>query len=296
MNKHSHPTQPRDSVATPAPEPLLTPQDPIWRRVRDEALAAVESDAGASPLFNALILRHDNLVDALISVLALRLANQVFDEAALTQILNETFDSQPELLRYLAADLEAVYERDPACHRYVDPFLYFKGFQALQAHRFAHRLWEQGRQDLALFFQSRVSATCQMDIHPGTQIGGGIFFDHGTGIVIGETAVIDDNVSIMQNVTLGGTGKAETDRHPKVRCGVLVGAGAKVLGNIELGNGARIAASSVVLHPVPALATVAGIPAKIVGMAEALGPDCMPSLSMEHTMPNEPLVDEGSGI
>ncbi|MEM9422523.1 MAG: serine O-acetyltransferase, partial [Pseudomonadota bacterium] len=186
-------------------------------------------------------------------------------------------------------------DRDAACNRLLEPLLYFKGFHALQAHRFAHTLWKSGRKDFALLLQSAVSSSFQVDIHPATEIGGGVFFDHATGIVIGETARVADNVSILQGVTLGGTGKESSDRHPKVDTGVLVGAGAKVLGNIHIGACARIAASSVVLQDVPAAATVAGIPAKIVGkVGKAV--DQVPSICMDHSVPEEMLINQGSGI
>ncbi|MFK7792753.1 MAG: serine O-acetyltransferase [Devosiaceae bacterium] len=296
MNKHSHPNEVEGISPASSPAPLLVPQDPIWRSVRDDALAAIERDGATAPMFEGLVLNQANLGAALIAVLAGRLCGGYWGRDALAALLGQCQDEDPEVFKNLAADIQAVYDRDPACHRYVEPLLFFKGFHALQAHRFSHHLWNRGRKDLALFIQSRMSEVFQVDIHPATAIGGGIFFDHATGIVIGETAVIYDNVSIMQNVTLGGTGKAEGDRHPKVLCGVLVGSGAKVLGNIELGQGSRVAASSVVLEDVPALATVAGIPAKIVSIAKAMGPDCMPSLSMDHQVPQQSLVDVGSGI
>lgn len=296
MNKHTHPNETAATSPSLSPEPLLVPQDPIWRAVRDDALAAIDRDPATAPMFEGLVLNHATMSDALICVLSGRLSDGVWSADALVGVMNDTLAASKSLFKHMAADMQAIYDRDPACKRYVEPLLFFKGFHALQAHRFSHVLWNAGRQDLALFIQSRVSAAFQVDIHPATLIGGGIFLDHATGIVIGETAVIDDNVSIMQGVTLGGTGKGSGDRHPKVRCGVLVGAGAKVLGNIELGKGARVAASSVVLDSVPELATVAGIPAKIVSMAKAMGPDCMPSLSMDHNVPHERLVDGGSGI
>jgi serine O-acetyltransferase len=301
MNKHSHPNEAAELESGLEPgAPLIVPQDPIWRAVRDDALAAVDRDPATAPMFDTLVLKHARLEDAVIAVLCSRLADAFWADQALCKLLHDVLETSPDVLKHLAADIQAVYDRDPACHRYVEPLVYFKGFQALQAYRFSHVLWKAGRQDMALYLQSRMSAVFQVDINPATQIGGGIFFDHATGIVIGETAVIDDNVSIMQNVTLGGTGKECGDRHPKVRCGVLVGSGAKVLGNIELGQGSRVAASSVVLDPVPPRATVAGIPAKIVSIAEPLGPDCMPSLNMDQTVPhereNERHVDSGSGI
>jgi serine O-acetyltransferase len=176
-------------------------------------------------------------------------------------------DNEPEIGMAARSDIIATFERDPACHRYVDPLLYFKGFQALQTHRMAHRLLKIGRSDFASYLQSRSSMISSVDINPAAKIGKGIMIDHGHDIVIGETCVIEDNVSILQGVTLGGTGKESGDRHPKIRYGVLIGAGAKILGNIEIGHCSRVAACSVVLHDVPPNRTVAGVPAKIVGYA-----------------------------
>ncbi|HEX4297787.1 MAG TPA: serine O-acetyltransferase, partial [Devosia sp.] len=163
-------------------------------------------------------------------------------------------------------------ERDPATHRAIVPFLYFKGFQAIQTHRFAHALWAAGRRDFALYLQSRSSQVFQVDINPAARIGKGLMLDHATGFVVGETAVIGDNCSILQGVTLGGTGKADEDRHPKIGNGVLIGAGATVLGNIRVGDCARIGAGSVVVRDVPPRVTVVGVPARIVGEAGAPQP------------------------
>lgn len=178
----------------------------------------------------------------------------------------------------MRADIQAVNERDSACCSLVTPLLYFKGFHALQAYRIAHWLWRQGRKPLALFLQNRISSVFAVDIHPAARIGKGIMFDHATGIVIGETAVVEDNVSIMQSVTLGGTGKEAGDRHPKVRKGVLISAGAKILGNIEVGECAKVGAGSVVLKDVPPRSTVAGVPARIIGENRCL----QPSRDMDH--------------
>jgi serine O-acetyltransferase len=176
------------------------------------------------------------------------------------------------LTTILNHDLLAVADRDPACSRLIEPMLYFKGFHAIQTHRLAHWLWNTGRQDFALYLQSRSSEVFQTDIAPAARIGRGIFLDHATGLVVGMTAVIEDNVSMLQDVTLGGTGKERGDRHPKIRQGVLIGAGAKILGNIEVGQCARVAAGSVVLQPVPRNTTVAGVPAKVVGTAGCAEP------------------------
>lgn len=296
MNRHTPPVDAPLVASFDLHAPLVARENPIWRSIRDEALQSAEADKDMSPVLDALVLSRSNLVDALVGVLAYRLADSLWSREALEGVMASSVARNDDVFVHLDKDIRAVLDRDPACSRFIEPLLFFKGFHALQAHRIAYHLFKEGRVDLAYFLQSRMSSVFQMDIHPMTRIGGGVFFDHGTGIVLGQTAVIEDDVSIMQNVTLGGTGKETGDRHPKVRQGVLVGAGAKVLGNIELGRCSRVAASSVVLNPVPALATVAGIPAKIVGVADSDDDGCMPSISMDHHMPNERLVDEGSGI
>lgn len=196
------------------------------------------------------------------------------------EMVEEAYARDPSLVHAARADLVAIFERDPACHRLLQPILYFKGYQAMQAYRVGHHLWENGQRDLAYFVQMRVSEIFGVDIHPAAKIGKGIMIDHAHSIVIGETAVVGDNVSMLHSVTLGGTGKEEEDRHPKIGNGVLIGAGAKVLGNIKVGDCSRIAAGSVVLEEVPACKTVAGIPARIVGEA---GCD-QPSVSMNHML------------
>ena len=200
-------------------------------------------------------------------------------------------EANPEWSKTLRVDMQAVYDRDPACERYIDPLLYFKGFHAIQTHRLAHWLWNTGRRDFALYLQSRMSAIFQVDIHPAVKMGQGIFFDHATGIVIGMTAVIEDDVSILQGVTLGGTGKETGDRHPKIRRGVLIGAGAEILGNIEVGCCSKVAAGSVVLKPVPNGVTVAGVPARIVGEAGC----AEPSRSMDQLLTLEAIDMENDG-
>jgi serine O-acetyltransferase len=199
-------------------------------------------------------------------------------EQLLREICDSAYQSDPKLSESARADLVAVYDRDPACEKLIQPVLYFKGFLALQTYRIGHWLWEEGRKDLAWFVQMRISETFGVDIHPNARIGRGIMIDHAHSIVIGETAVVGDNVSMLHSVTLGGTGKEGHDRHPKVGDGVLIGAGAKVLGNIKIGNCSRIAAGSVVLHEVPPQTTVAGVPAKIVGEAGCN----QPSSVMDH--------------
>ncbi|MEM6728254.1 MAG: serine O-acetyltransferase [Pseudomonadota bacterium] len=254
--------------------------DPIWTRVCAEGEDAIRAEPVLGGLIHAGILHHPTLEAALAYRVALKLASAEMSEQVLRDIADEAYESEPALGAAARADLAAVYERDPACHRLMQPLLYFKGFQAIQAHRVGHWLWVHGRRDLAYFVQARVSEVYGVDIHPAARIGKGIFIDHAHSIVIGETAVVGDNVSMLHSVTLGGTGKEHDDRHPKIGDGVLIGAGAKVLGNIEIGHCSRVAAGSVVLHAVPACKTVAGVPAKIVGEA---GCD-QPAVSMDHLL------------
>ena len=252
--------------------------DPVWARVQTEAEAAVRDEPALGGFIYSAVLAHDTFELALVHRLAQRLGNADLGSDAVVNAFNDALAAEPEIGVSARADLSATFDRDPACHRYIDPLLYFKGFQALQTHRMAHRLWHLGRKDFAYYLQSRSSMISSLDIHPAAKIGKGIMIDHGHDIVIGETCVIEDNVSMMQGVTLGGTGKETGDRHPKIRHGVLIGAGAKVLGNIEIGNCSRIAACSVVLHDVPANRTVAGVPAKVVGFAGC----AEPARAMDH--------------
>ncbi|WP_209503587.1 MULTISPECIES: serine O-acetyltransferase [unclassified Ruegeria] len=258
----------------------VTPVDPVWDRITSEAQAAVETEPLMGGLVHACILHHRSLERALSYRIAAKLCSNEMSMMVLREIVDEAYANDPGLLEAARADLMAVYERDPACHRLLQPILYFKGYQAMQAYRVAHWLWRKGRFDLAYFFQMRSSEIFGIDIHPAARIGKGIMIDHAHSIVIGETAVVGDNVSMLHSVTLGGTGKEEEDRHPKIGDGVLIGAGAKVLGNIKVGHCSRIAAGSVVLQDVPPCKTVAGIPAKIVGEA---GCD-QPSISMDHML------------
>jgi serine O-acetyltransferase len=253
---------------------------PVWAALRNEAYAAAKSEAALASLLAAVILNHKNLGDALSYQLARKLGDQELRAMSLRDIAEEAYASDPGLVGMAEDDLKAVFERDPACKSYVQPFLFFKGFLALQTQRVAHWLWRENRDTLAFYLQSRMSELFQVDIHPATQIGRGVFIDHGTGIVIGETAVIGDDVSMLQGVTLGGTGAERGDRHPKVGKGVLLGAGAKVLGNIKIGDYAKIASGSVVLREVPAGCTAAGVPARLVNC-----PTCEePAKSMDHTL------------
>jgi len=261
-------------------DPAAAP--PVWAAMRNEAEAAAKTEAALASLLAAVILNHRTLGGALSYQLARKLGDQELRGMTIREIAEEAFAAQPSLVEVAEADLKAVFERDPACKGYLQPFLFFKGFLALQTQRMAHWLWTEGRETLALYFQSRTSELFQVDIHPAARIGRGIFIDHGTGIVIGETAVVGDDVSMLHGVTLGGTGAERGDRHPKIGKGVLLGAGAKVLGNIPVGDYAKIASGSVVLKPVPAGCTAAGVPARLVNC-----PTCdEPARSMDHTLPS----------
>lgn len=243
----------------------LSNVDPIWDRVRTEAEAMAAAEPALASFIWETVLNHARLEDAIVHRVAERLGHTTVKEALIRQTYEEALGDEPQLGEIFRVDLQAVYDRDPACERLIEPILYFKGFHAIQTHRLANWLWRKGRRDFALYLQSRASEVFQTDIHPQVPLGRGLFLDHATGIVIGATAVIDDDVSILQGVTLGGTGKECGDRHPKIRHGVLIGAGAKVLGNIVVGHCARIAAGSVVLAEVPPRTTVAGVPARVVG-------------------------------
>ncbi|MEZ2130632.1 MULTISPECIES: serine O-acetyltransferase [unclassified Sinorhizobium] len=241
--------------------------DPIWDSLREEARAAAEKDPLLAAFLYLTVINHRSLEECVIHRICERLDHPDMQANLLRQTFEEMMDDWPEWSSILRVDIQAVYDRDPACLRFMEAVLYFKGFHALQTHRLAHWLLDRGRRDFALYLQSRSSSVFQTDINPAARIGKGIFLDHATGLVVGETAVIGDNVSILHGVTLGGTGKEGADRHPKIGSGVLIGAGAKILGNIEIGHCSRIAAGSVVLKPVPPKTTVAGVPAKVVGEA-----------------------------
>jgi serine O-acetyltransferase len=238
--------------------------DPIWQRLRREAEEAYDKAPALATLFFDSIINQPSFEAAVCHRVSSRLKNDVVALPLIVQAFHRALSADPAIGCAFKADLAAVFEKDPACERFIEPFLYFKGFHAIQAQRVTHWLWNSGERDFALYLQSRSSEVFQTDIHPAAKFGQGIFLDHATGLVVGETAVVEDDVSLLQNVTLGGTGKEAGDRHPKVRRGVMIGAGAKVLGNIEIGENARIAAGSVVLRPVPANGVAAGVPAKVV--------------------------------
>jgi serine O-acetyltransferase len=252
--------------------------DPVWARIRGEAEEIARREPELATFIYSTILHHDSLEAAVVHRVAERLDSPEVSAEMIRQAYVDALETEPAIGAAFRADIVATVDRDPATNRFLEPVLYFKGFHAIQAHRLAHWLWGRGRKDFAYYLQSRSSAVFQTDINPAVSIGRGIFLDHATGLVVGETAVIEDDVSILQEVTLGGTGKEAGDRHPKIRHGVLIGAGAKILGNIEIGHCARIAAGSVVLKSVPHNTTVAGVPAKVIG--EAGCPE--PSRAMDH--------------
>ncbi len=246
--------------------------DPVWEAVRAGARQIIATEPSLANLVISAVLNHESFEQALAHRIAARLDHEDVSADIIRQTFAEVIADTPKIGTDARVDLAATLERDPACHRAVEPLLYFKGYQAIQTHRFAHALFLAGRRDFALYLQSRASQVFQVDINPAVRIGQGIMLDHGTGLVIGETAVVGDNVSMLQNVTLGGTGKADQDRHPKIGNGVLIGAGAKVLGNIIIGDCSRIGAGSVVLKEVPPRVTVAGVPAKVIGEAGCAQP------------------------
>ena len=262
------------------PRDRLKEVDPVWDRIREEANQAVLDEPLLGGLVHSSLLHHSSLERALAYRISLKLASGEMSEQILREIGDEAYSCEPDLGSAARADLVATLERDPATHRLLQPILFFKGFQAVQAYRVGHWLWNQDRRDMAYFLQMRISEVFGIDIHPAARLGRGIMIDHAHSIVIGETAEVGDNVSMLHSVTLGGTGKEDCDRHPKVSDGVLIGAGAKILGNIRVGECSRIAAGSVVLEDLPANVTAAGVPARIVGEAGC----SQPSVSMDQML------------
>lgn len=264
-------------MSSPA-TPSLTNPATLWSNIRLQAEEQAATEPALASFFYATVLNHDTLEAALSFHLAYKLDSTTVPAMVVREVIDEALAADSNIIEAVRSDLLAVNERDSACCSLLTPLLFYKGFHALQAFRISHWLWQQGRRSLALFLQNRISSVWGVDIHPAAQIGKGIMLDHATGIVIGETAVVENNVSIMQAVTLGGTGKESGDRHPKVRENVLISAGAKILGNIEIGVGAKVGAGSVVLKSVKAHTTVAGVPAKVVN---CIGCDA-PALNMDH--------------
>jgi len=253
------------NIQVATPKSNIQAYDPIWSAIREEAETAVRAEPMLGGFIFATVLSHERLEDAICHRLSQRLNHSDVDAGLINKTFRQVLDAKTELGTVFRADLAAVYDRDPACSRYIEPLLYFKGFHALVTHRFAHELWRAGRRDFALYLQSQSSRIFAVDIHPAARVGKGIMLDHATALVVGETASIGDNCSLLQGVTLGGNGKDTGDRHPKIGSNVLLGAGAKVLGNIKVGDCSKVAAGSVVLKEVPPLTTVAGVPAKVVG-------------------------------
>ncbi|TPE54800.1 serine O-acetyltransferase [Maribrevibacterium harenarium] len=255
----------------------------LWPSLQAEAEKLAQDEPILASYFNTTILRHDSLSSALSFLLASKLDSISIPAMVLREVFEEAMsDPNSGIVGCIERDIISIKERDAACDCLTTPLLFFKGFHALQTYRVAHWLWNHNRKSLALYLQGQMSMTFGVDIHPAARIGCGIMLDHATGLVVGETCVIEDNVSILQSVTLGGTGKEHGDRHPKIRSGVLIGAGAKILGNIEVGEGAKIGAGSVVLEPVAKHTTVAGVPAKVVGRTS----EAEPSREMDHSIKN----------
>ena len=269
-------------LATPQKRGISSLPGELWEELRLEAARVAAREEILRGFLDVAVLRLTNFALGLGSLLAGKLGELSMPVERLGDLVLAAMADEPAIIAAAAADLVAIRTRDPAAESYLTPFLYYKGFHALQWHRVGHWLWRSRRRDLAHFLQSRVSEVFAVDIHPAVPIGSGVFIDHGTGLVAGETAVIGDDVSILHEVTLGGTGKERGDRHPKVRNGVLLGAGAKVLGNVEIGRDAKVAAGSVVLHDVPPGATVAGVPAQIVGWSSG----SVPALEMDQRLPD----------
>jgi len=266
--------------------------DPVWLRVREEAAEAAQQEPMLASFYHATILNHKRLDDALSFHLANKLESVTLPAVTLRELIDDAFAADPGIGEAFRADIQAVCTRDPACTTFVTPLLFFKGFQALQAYRVSHYYWQQNRQQLALFLQSRTSEVFAVDIHPAARMGKGILIDHATSVVIGETAVVEDNVSMLHEVTLGGTGKETGDRHPKVRQGVLIAAGAKILGNVEIGENAKVGGGAVVLSNVAPHTTVVGVPARPVRVTT---PE-HPSLEMDHRLVEAENHENGAGI
>ncbi|MEX2488648.1 MAG: serine O-acetyltransferase, partial [Pseudomonadales bacterium] len=252
----------------------------LWQAMRREVQAEADREPILATFLHATVLNHDSLEGALSFMLASKMETPVISNMAIREIIEDAIAADSSIIHAAEIDIKATRNRDPACEFYSTPFLYFKGFHALQTHRVAHWLWAEGRESLALFLQNQISLTFGVDIHPAARIGCGIMLDHATGLVIGETAVVEDDVSILHGVTLGGTGKDSGDRHPKIRRDVLLGANASVIGNIEVGEGAKVGAGSVVMSDVPAHVTVTGVPARVVGR-----PKCdSPASDVDHSL------------
>lgn len=261
-------------------EKIVADEVSLWNQIRKEAQEVAASEPALSALYEDVILSRPNLVEAVAERLARKLGTHAVSADLLREIIIYTLSRNEVARKNIVKDIIAICERDPACSSYLDPLMYFKGFQAITSYRVSHILWESGRKHLALYFQSLISEIFAVDIHPAAKFGGGILLDHATSFVAGETSVVDDDVSILHEVTLGGTGSEVGDRHPKVRSGVLIGAGAKLIGNIVIGEGAKIGAGSVVLNDIEPHTTVAGVPARPIGVSK----DKVPSKNMNQLL------------
>ena len=259
--------------------------DPIWDQIQEEAKAASDEEAMLSGFLFATVLNHKSLEEALSFLLASKLESSTLPASTMRDLLDEAYREDSTIAESIREDISAICDRDPACDGFLNILLYYKGYHALQAYRAAHYYWNQDRHSLAAYMQSRISEIFAVDIHPAAKIGRGILIDHATSVVIGETAVVEDYVSMLHEVTLGGTGKEHGDRHPKVRQGVLISAGAKILGNVEIGKNAKVGAGAVVLEDVPPHTTVVGIPAKVTGVPRAESP----ALEMNHSLDDSAL-------
>lgn len=253
----------------------MSEQFDIWQTIRQEVADAASEEPLLASFLHLTVLRHDSLARVLAFHLSSKLSGSTMDARALYEEFMRILETDRGITEAVEADIVACYERDPACNQYSLPLLYFKGFHAIQSHRINHFLWQQNRKTLAYFLQNRASEVFGVDIHPGAKFGRGIMFDHGTGIVIGETAVLGNDISLLHGVTLGGSGKESGDRHPKVGDGVMIGANASVLGNITIGQRAKIGAGSVVVRDVEPQTTVVGVPAQAVGMSKNVPADDM---------------------
>ncbi|MGH1470917.1 MAG: serine O-acetyltransferase [Cellvibrionaceae bacterium] len=245
-------------------------KDRVWGSIRQEAEEVVSTEPALASYYYASILKHDSLREAISFELANKLNSDAVPAMLLRELIERILDDRDGVFDAMVQDICAHKERDPACDKYSTPLLYFKGFNALAAYRIAHELWQEGREYLAFYLQNKISECFGVDIHPGAIFGAGIMIDHATGLVVGETSVLGNNISIFHSVTLGGIGCESGERHPKIEDDVLISVGAKILGNVSIGRGAKIAAGSVVLSDIPANATVAGVPAKAVGQLSGL--------------------------
>jgi len=242
----------------------------IWNQIRVEVSYLSKQEPILSNFYKNNILQHKNITHALSYILSNKLSSSTVFENNIQEIFNDIYLNNISILKMILTDLKAILERDPSVNNYLVPFLYLKGFHALQSYRLSHYLWNLKKTSLSLYLQSRMSSVFSVDIHPAALIGSGVMLDHATGIVIGETAIVEDDVSIFHSVTLGATGKNFCkNRHPIIRKGVIIGAGAKILGNIEVGMQSKIGAGSIVLNNIPSYVTVAGVPAKIVSKLDS---------------------------